>query len=175
VKNANPVSSLLRALMIVTLLSLTTGCGRGDATRAPTEVKTVADFFTVSVGTKPVRMQLAIKPREMEHGLMGREDLKSDEGMLFLYEEPQRMSFWMRNTPTPLDIGEVVLLRSGAVTHGFNMSQRGIELVITGTGPGSITVATPPSANHMPPGWHLLFILDFDRVPSEGRWIRLTP
>jgi len=105
VKNANPVSSLLRALMIVTLLSLTTGCGRGDATRAPTEVKTVADFFTVSVGTKPVRMQLAIKPREMEHGLMGREDLKSDEGMLFLYEEPQRMSFWMRNTPTPLDIG----------------------------------------------------------------------
>jgi len=79
------------------------------------------------------------------------------------------------NTPTPLDIGEVVLLRPGAVTHGFNMSQRGIELVITGTGAGSITVQTPPSANHMPPGWHLLFILDFDRVPSEGRWIRLTP
>jgi hypothetical protein len=79
------------------------------------------------------------------------------------------------NTPTPLDIGEVVLLRPGAVTHGFNMSQRGIELVITGTGAGSITVQTPPSANHMPPGWHLLFILDFDRVPSEARWIRLTP
>ena len=79
------------------------------------------------------------------------------------------------NTPTPLDIGEVVLLRPGAVTHGFNLSQRGIELVITGTGAGAINVATPPSANHMPPGWHLLFILDFDRVPSEGRWIRLTP
>jgi hypothetical protein len=79
------------------------------------------------------------------------------------------------NTPTPLDIGEVVLLRAGAVTHGFNMGQRGIELVITGTGAGSITVATPPSAIHMPPGWHLLFILDFDRIPSEARWIRLTP
>ena len=79
------------------------------------------------------------------------------------------------NTPTPLDIGEVVLLRAGAVTHGFNMSQRGIELVISGTGAGAITVQTPPSADHMPPGWHLLFILDFDRVPSEARWIRLTP
>ena len=65
----------------------------------------MADFFTVSVGPKPVRMQLAIRSREMEHGLMGREDLKSDEGMLFLYETPQRMSFWMRNTPTALDIG----------------------------------------------------------------------
>lgn len=79
------------------------------------------------------------------------------------------------NTPTPLDISEVVLLRSGAVTHGFNMAQRGIELVIAGTGAGTLNVETPPSANHMPPGWHLLFILDLDRVPSEGRWIRLTP
>lgn len=104
-KNANPVSSLLRALMLVSLLLLTTGCGRGDATRAPSEVKTVADYFAVSVGAKSVKMQLAIKPREMEHGLMGREDLKSDEGMLFLYDAPQRMSFWMRNTPTALDIG----------------------------------------------------------------------
>jgi uncharacterized membrane protein (UPF0127 family) len=25
--------------------------------------------------------------------------------MLFVYSRPQRMSFWMRNTPTPLDIG----------------------------------------------------------------------
>lgn len=104
-KNANPVSSLLRALMIVVLLSLTTGCGRGDAPRDPAGVKTVADYFVVPVGAKTVKMQLAIKPREMEHGLMGREDLKSDEGMLFLYDAPQRMSFWMRNTPTPLDIG----------------------------------------------------------------------
>jgi hypothetical protein len=79
------------------------------------------------------------------------------------------------NTPTPLDISEVVLLRPGAVTHGFNLSQRGIELVIAGTGAGTLNVQTPPTANHMPPGWHLLFILDFDRVPSEGRWIRLTP
>jgi plastocyanin len=79
------------------------------------------------------------------------------------------------STPTPADISEVVLLRPGAVTHGFNMSQRGIECVITGTGAGDITVAAPPTTNHQPPGWHLLFILDSNRVPSVGRWIRLTP
>jgi len=65
-------------------------------------------------------------------------------------------------------------MRPGAVTHGFNMSQRGIECVIAATGAGNITVETPPSTNHQPPGWHLLFILDSNRVPSEGRWIRLT-
>lgn len=79
------------------------------------------------------------------------------------------------NTPTPPDISEVVLLRSGSVTHGFNMAQRGIECVIAGIGAGTLNVQTPPDTNHAPPGWYLLFILDTDRVPSEGRWIRLTP
>ncbi len=79
------------------------------------------------------------------------------------------------STPNAADISEVVLIRPGAVTHGFNMSQRGIECAITGVGAGDITVQAPPSANHHPPGWHLLFILDSSRVPSVGRWIRLTP
>jgi hypothetical protein len=79
------------------------------------------------------------------------------------------------NTPTPPDVTEVVLLRPGAVTHGYNMSQRGIELVIAGTGAGTLDVEAPPHANLAPPGWYLLFILNSSRVPSEGRWIRLAP
>jgi len=79
------------------------------------------------------------------------------------------------DTPTPPDISEVVLLRAGATTHGFNMGQRGIECVIAGRGPGTLDVKTPPNANLAPPGWYLLFILDSDRVPSEGQWIRVTP
>lgn len=50
-------------------------------------------------------MQLAVREAEMTQGLMERRDLGRDEGMLFVYARPQRMSFWMRNTPTPLDIG----------------------------------------------------------------------
>ena len=79
------------------------------------------------------------------------------------------------DTPSPGDISEVVLLRPGAVTHGYNMSQRGIELVITGFGAGNVDVAEPPQVNLAPPGWYLLFILNASRVPSQGRWIRLTP
>lgn len=79
------------------------------------------------------------------------------------------------DTPVPGSIQEVVLLRAGAVTHGFNMSQRGIELVITGAAGGSINVDEPPAANLAPPGWYLVYILDVNRVPSLGRWIRVTP
>ena len=35
---------------------------------------------------------------------MGRESLAPDAGMLFVFEVPQRLSFWMRNTLIPLDI-----------------------------------------------------------------------
>ncbi len=41
----------------------------------------------------------------MQMGLMHRRDLKPDQGMIFIYQRPDRMSFYMRNTPTPLDIG----------------------------------------------------------------------
>jgi hypothetical protein len=78
-------------------------------------------------------------------------------------------------TPTPADVSEVVLLRPGAVTHGYNMSQRGIELVISGVGPGTLDVDEPPQPNLAPPGWYLLFILNSSRAPSLGRWIRVTP
>ena len=50
-------------------------------------------------------MQVAVLMPEMERGLMGRRDLKSDEGMIFVYQKPQQMTFWMHDTPTPLDIG----------------------------------------------------------------------
>jgi hypothetical protein len=79
------------------------------------------------------------------------------------------------NTPNAADITEVVLLRAGATTHGYNMSQRGIELVIAGLGAGTLDVEAPPQANLAPPGWYLMFILNASRVPSIGRWVRLTP
>jgi FtsP/CotA-like multicopper oxidase with cupredoxin domain len=78
-------------------------------------------------------------------------------------------------TPDAADLAEVVLLRAGATTHGYNMSQRGIELVIAAVGAATVDVEAPPNAGVAPPGWYLLFVLNASRAPSEGRWVRLTP
>jgi uncharacterized protein len=67
--------------------------------------KSGSDFFPIGVGGKVVRMQLAVRPAEMQRGLMERRDLGRDDGMIFVYDTPQALQFWMRNTPTPLDIG----------------------------------------------------------------------
>ncbi len=41
---------------------------------------------------------------ERARGLMHRESLPASAGMLFVYERPQTLSFWMRNTLIPLDL-----------------------------------------------------------------------
>ncbi len=78
------------------------------------------------------------------------------------------------DTPQGLSIDEVVLLRPGAVTHGFDQSQRLVELEILARGAASVDVQAPPDGNVAPPGFYLLFILNGSHVPSVGRWIRLS-
>lgn len=82
----------------------TAGCAKNHAA-APAAPLTVDHFFSIKVGGKTVRMQLAVLESEQERGLMERRDLGPDDGMLFVYAKPQQMHFWMHDTPTPLDIG----------------------------------------------------------------------
>jgi hypothetical protein len=77
-------------------------------------------------------------------------------------------------TPVPNSIAEVVLMRPGAVTHGFNMNQRYVGCVITGASGAAVNATAPPDGNVSPPGYHLLFLVDHDRTPSLGVWIRLS-
>jgi plastocyanin len=77
-------------------------------------------------------------------------------------------------TPSPASIAEVVLIRPGAVTHGFNQSQRFIECAIVGGGATSVDAQVPANRNIAPPGYYLLFIVTGARVPSVAVWVRLT-
>jgi uncharacterized membrane protein (UPF0127 family) len=48
--------------------------------------------------------ELADTDAERSMGLMYREELEPDRGMLFVFDNPQNVSFWMKNTYIPLDI-----------------------------------------------------------------------
>ncbi len=111
----NP-TRITRTLLAAASLALA-GCAKGDgaaaaaAPRAETRVATGAEakgpdaFFPLTVGGKALRVQVVVTEAEQQRGLMGRRDLGPDDGMVFVYPMPQQMSFWMKNTPTPLDIG----------------------------------------------------------------------
>jgi hypothetical protein len=77
-------------------------------------------------------------------------------------------------TPSVAAIVEVVLMRPGAVTHGWSQSQRLVECSVVGSTATAVQVQAPPDGNVAPPGYYLLFILTGARIPSVGRWIRLT-
>ncbi len=77
-------------------------------------------------------------------------------------------------TPNPTEITEAVLMRPGAVTHGWNQSQRLIECVISARTAATVHLQAPPDGHIAPPGYYLLFVLTATRIPSHGRWIRLT-
>ena len=49
-------------------------------------------------------VELALKPKEQRRGLMFREHLDLNKGMLFVFEEEGKHPFWMKNTLIPLDI-----------------------------------------------------------------------
>ncbi|PAW66571.1 MAG: hypothetical protein B9S34_07650 [Opitutia bacterium Tous-C1TDCM] len=107
-KNANPVSRGLAVAAIAWASFGLVACAREQtaaAAPAAAPAKTAADFFPIKIGERTVRLQLAVRPHEMQRGLMERRDLGKDDGMIFVYDKPQQMNFWMRNTPTPLDIG----------------------------------------------------------------------
>ena len=71
----------------------------------PAASATIETWLPLSIEGIPIEAQVAITRTEMSRGLMYRESLGPDRGMLFPYRQPEQMSFWMANTPLPLDIG----------------------------------------------------------------------
>lgn len=70
-------------------------------------------------------------------------------------------------------VKKVALIRTGAVTHSFDMSQRYLESDFRVEG-DSVQVMMPNSPNIAPPGYYLLFLINERGVPSVGRIISLT-
>ncbi|NNE79086.1 MAG: DUF192 domain-containing protein [Silicimonas sp.] len=74
-------------------------------------------------------VEVADDGAERSQGLMHRESLPRSAGMLFVYDAPQFVSFWMRNTLIPLDMifmdatGKVVRVHENAIP----LDETGIE------------------------------------------------
>jgi uncharacterized membrane protein (UPF0127 family) len=77
-----------------------------------------------SGGERSFDIEIADDAAERSAGLMYREDMADNHGMLFVFPQTRDVAFWMKNTPMPLDlifIGEDG--RVGAVMRGEPQSQ----------------------------------------------------
>ncbi len=71
------------------------------------------------------KIELAATPRTRRLGLMHRRQLAPNAGMLFIFPNPGRLSFWMKNTLIPLDMlflaedGRIVNVHHNAQPHSL--------------------------------------------------------
>jgi len=70
---------------------------------------------TTSTGSHEFSVWIAEDPKSRERGLMFVRDLPASRGMLFLFEFPQPVAFWMKNTCLPLDL--VFIAENGSVLN----------------------------------------------------------
>lgn len=82
------------------ILLVCTGCGGGGAPAGGYAVEVRDD----AANSATVQVELAVTPAERAKGLMDRQSLAADAGMLFLFTRPSAGGFWMKNTHIPLDI-----------------------------------------------------------------------
>jgi uncharacterized protein len=82
---------LLCAILVLLLL----GCGEKDSARAVIET---------GDGDVVVQVEVADSDAERTRGLMGRQDLPEDGGMMFVFPEGSTSAFWMKDTLIPLSI-----------------------------------------------------------------------
>ncbi|MEM7546538.1 MAG: DUF192 domain-containing protein [Pseudomonadota bacterium] len=111
--------------------------------------------FNTENGIVSFSIEVVDTPETRARGLMERTDLERDEGMLFVHETASQMSFWMKNTPLPLDI--------------VFLNKRGVICSITAR-------TTPYSLDHIPSGCASQTVLEVNAGVAEEQGLRVgTP
>lgn len=91
----------MRAALLVSLAAalFVAGCNRGE--------EAVRDYSTQDVklpNGKTIKCEVMITPTDMAKGMMFRDSIDPDRGMLFMHNKPDRYKYWMWNVKIPLDI-----------------------------------------------------------------------
>lgn len=90
----------------------------------------------IRIGEKEYDVQIAETEGEKESGLQNTHYLPEDEGMLFIYEEPDELSFWMQDTPLALDVifinddYEVIAVHKGEPNSETPMTENDAKFVL---------------------------------------------
>ncbi|HEX4125309.1 MAG TPA: DUF192 domain-containing protein [Tepidisphaeraceae bacterium] len=59
---------------------------------------------TMRIGWFTFDLEIARSTTELETGLMDRDSMPANHGMIFVFDRPQQLHFWMKDTRIPLDV-----------------------------------------------------------------------
>jgi len=114
---------LLAAALVLVLFAPACGAGASDLPTTPMEIK-----------SKPFTVEIAATEDSRETGLMYRDAMAADHGMIFVFEKDDTYSFWMKNTRIDLD--------------GIWLDAEGTVVFIDTMKAYTLTGHTPPEPSH---------------------------
>lgn len=97
---------LVRMIFFVFLF---VACDGTNDVAAPAPGASARPLVTVTEGPvrASVKVEIAATSAQRQQGLMYRQEMAEDEGMLFLFPTDTNSGFWMKNTYLPLDIAYI--------------------------------------------------------------------
>jgi hypothetical protein len=109
---------VLSGLAVVCLL-LAAACARGPEPQR-------LDKVQIELGGRKLSVEAACAPRQREMGMMFRQALKADEGMLFVFPRDEELAFYMKNTCVPLSIA--FIRADGVIANIAHMEAYSLEI-----------------------------------------------
>jgi uncharacterized membrane protein (UPF0127 family) len=86
-----------------------------------------AERVTIQAAGQSLTVEVARTEAQRERGLMDRTDLGPRDGMIFVFDRDDHLTFWMKNTPTPLSIA--FLSAEGRVLQIEDMEPYSLSIV----------------------------------------------
>ena len=100
---------------------------------------TAAEMITVKIAGHALKAEVATTDAERAKGLMYRDKMGRNDGMVFVFDEPGYHSMWMRNTLIPLSVAFID--KGGTILNILDMEPK-TESLNTAAGPASYAVET---------------------------------
>ena len=80
-----------------------------------------------ATGTHRFIVEVARTPQEQQRGMMFRQSVAPNRGMIFPYDPPQPVAFWMKNTLIPLDI--IYVREDGTIAQITTATPQSLETI----------------------------------------------
>lgn len=106
-------------ILVVTVMSILS-CNACGTARTINSIELEIEQIRLNV-------EIAATPEERQIGLMNRETLDPDSGMIFVFDKERAVSFWMKNTLIPLSIAYIN--KSGTILEIYDMTPLSLEPV----------------------------------------------
>ena len=108
---------IIRPILVLLVVFAIFSCSKKD----------VLQTQTLKINQWNITVEIADTQETQEKGLMGRDSLDEDHGMLFVYDRDSRKSFWMKNTKIPLSIAYIAA--DGTIREIYDMEPLSTRII----------------------------------------------